>query len=120
MDLLNKVLQKIFSQNPGLKRGINDARMVEAWAPAVGETIAKHSKARQVKNKTMIVDVDHPIWKQELIANKTLALQKLNAKISEMMGEEPGKVWIEDLFLGNLSQARPQPKEQSGWSKRQK
>jgi predicted nucleic acid-binding Zn ribbon protein len=118
MDLLNRVLQKLLAQNAGLKRGLLDARMIEAWAPAVGETIAKHSRARQVRDKTMIVDVDHPIWKQELLANKPLALKKLNDKISEMMGEAPGKVWIEDLFLGNLNPSAGKTKEQSGWSKR--
>ena len=94
MDLLSRVLQKILAQNSGLKRGLSEARIIEAWGPAVGETIAKHSRARQVRDRTMIVDVDHPIWKQELLANKPLALQKLNHKISEMMGEPPGKVWI--------------------------
>lgn len=110
MDLLNKVLQKILSQNASLKRGLNDAKMIEAWEPAVGETIAKHSRARQVRDKVMIIDVDHPVWKQELLANKTLALQKLNHRISEMMGDTTGKIWIEDLYFGNLKQTKVMPK----------
>lgn len=111
MDILNRVLKKILSQNPALKQGITDAKIIEAWAPAVGEAIAKHAHAVQVKNKTLIVEVDHPIWKQELLANKKLALQKLNTKISEIMGEEPAKIWIEDLYLGSLNQTRQKAKQ---------
>ena len=110
MDLLSRVLKKILSQNPALKQGVNDARIIEAWAPAVGETIAKHTQAVQVKNKTLIVEVDHPIWKQELLANKTLALQKLNAKISEIFADNATKIWIEDLYLGSLNRTKQKVK----------
>ena len=110
MDLLSRVLQKILNQNPSLKQGVNDARILEAWAPAVGETIAKHAQAVQVKNKTLIVEVDHPIWKQELLANKNLALQKLNAKISELFEDTTGKIWIDDLYLGSLNRTKQKAK----------
>jgi len=106
MNSLKQVLNKILNSTPGLKQGLKDARMIEAWAPAVGETISKHTQAKQVRNKTMIIDVDHPVWKQELLANKQMALQKLNIKISELMGDETKKiVWIEDLYFGNMSTA---------------
>ncbi len=117
MDLLSRVIKKILSQNPALKQGVNDARIIESWAPAVGETIAKHAQAVQVKNKTLIVEVDHPIWKQELLANKALALQKLNAKISEIFEDTSGKIWIEDLFLGSLNQTKQKAKSAPKWSK---
>jgi predicted nucleic acid-binding Zn ribbon protein len=120
MQVLNKVLQKLLSENKSLKRGVQDARMIEAWAPAVGETIAKHSRARQVREKTMIIDVDHPIWKQELLSNKPLALKKLNDTISEMMGETPGKIWIEDLFLGNISSSSGRTESPPRWPRRTK
>lgn len=110
MDLLSRVIKKILSQNPSLKQGVNDARILEAWAPAVGETIAKHTQAVQVKNKTLIVEVDHPIWKQELHANKKLALQKLNRKISEILEDTGETVWIEDLYLGTLSRTKQKAK----------
>jgi predicted nucleic acid-binding Zn ribbon protein len=110
MDLLSRVIKKILNQNASLKQGVNDARIIEAWAPAVGETIAKHTQAVQVKNKTLIVEVDHPIWKQELLANKTLALQKLNRKISEVFEDTTDKIWIEDLYLGSFSRTKQKTK----------
>ena len=110
MDLLSRVINSILKKNPALNQGVNDARIIESWAPAVGETIAKHAQAVQVKNKTLIVEVDHPIWKQELLANKALALQKLNAKISEIFEDKTGKIWIEDLYLGSLSRTKQKVK----------
>ncbi len=110
MDLLNRVIKKILNQSPALKQGVDDARIIEAWAPAVGEAIAKHARAVQVKNKTLIVEVDHPIWKQELLANKALALQKLNAKLSEIFEDPTMKIRIEDLYLGNLNRTKEKAK----------
>jgi len=115
MNLLSQVIKRILNQNQALKQGVTDAHILEAWAPAVGEAIAKHTQASQVKNKTLIVNVDHPIWKQELLSNKTLVLQKLNAKISEILmpdGTANGnpKIWIEDLYLGSLNQSKQKPK----------
>ena len=106
MNLLSQVIKRILNQNQALKQGVTDAHILEAWAPAVGEAIAKHTEASSVKNKTLIVNVDHPIWKQELLSNKTLVLQKLNAKISEVLGTDAAKIWIEDLYLGSLNQTR--------------
>ena len=117
MDLLSRVIKKILSQNPALKQGVNDAHILETWPIAVGETIAKHTQAIQVKNKTLIVEVDHPIWKQELLANKSLALQKLNAKISEVLGGDSGKIWIDDLFLNSLNRTKQKAKLPSPGSK---
>jgi len=118
MNLLSQVIKKILNQNQALKQGVQDAQILEAWAPAVGELIAKHAVAAQVKNKTLIVNVDHPIWKQELHSNKAMVLQKLNAKISELLtGEKTSEtsnstnsIWINDLYLGSLNQSKTKSK----------
>ena len=110
MDLLSRVIKSILSKNPSLNQGVNDAKIIEAWAPAVGETLAKHARAVQVRGKTLIVEVDHPIWKQELLANKALALQKLNVKISEIFEDKTKKIWIDDLYLGSLNQTKQKAK----------
>lgn len=109
MDLLGRVLQKILNQNKALHTGVTDARILELWPIAVGDAIAKHSRAVMMRHKTMIIEVDHPIWKQELLANKSIALSKLNDKIAEVLGEEKGKIWVNDLYLGNLKSAATKP-----------
>ena len=102
MDLLEGVLKKILAKNQTLKQGLQDARLLEAWPVAVGDQLAKHSRAVQVKGRTLFIEVDHPIWKQELHSNKHLALMKLNTTLDEWMGKKSSAAdgrWIEDLFL---------------------
>jgi predicted nucleic acid-binding Zn ribbon protein len=101
MDLINRVIQQILGSNQALKSGVQEARILDLWAPSVGEQISKHAKAVQLKDSTLFVVVDHPIWKQELLANKKLALSKFNQKITEELGAPPSTrdEWIQDLFL---------------------
>ena len=101
MNLLNRVLQQILGSNPALKQGVTEARILELWSSSVGPQIAKHAKAVQVRDATLFLSVDHPIWKQELHSNKRLALSRLNEKLIAELGQpvEPKEVWIEDLFL---------------------
>ncbi len=108
MDLLKGVLQKILGASPDLKRGINEARILDLWPKAVGPQIAKHAIAVQVKGSILMVSVEHPVWKQELHANKRLALTKLNTALTEELGKpSKGENWIEDLFILNPTKALP-------------
>ena len=109
MDPLSRVLLKILNSNPDLKKGVHEARILELWAPAIGEQIAKHAKAVQVKGKILFLSVDHPIWKQELHSNKRLALQKFNTKLAEELGKPDGReTWIEEIFfLGSTNETLP-------------
>ena len=101
MDAISRVIKKILGSNPVLKQGIDDAKILETWPLAVGELLAKHTRAFQVKGKTLLVEVDHPIWKQELHSNKQLALKRLNEKLIQVLELNPEKneARIEDLFL---------------------
>ena len=110
MDLLERVLKKILNSNPALNQGVQDAKIIETWPLSVGEALAKHARAVQVKGTTLLIEVDHPIWKQELHANKQLALQRLNEKLAEISIHP-----IEDLFLLSKSPARTksEPPEKS-------
>jgi hypothetical protein len=104
MDLLETLLKKIMSANPSLRQGVQDAKILETWELAVGPQLAKHARAVSMKNKTMLVEVVHPVWKQELHSNKQLALRRLNDKLNEVFATptpagETGKIWVEDLFF---------------------
>ena len=103
MDLLGRVLKTIISRNKVLKQGVQDAIIMETWPLAVGPQLAKHTRAFQVKGRTLMIEVDHPIWKQELHANKLLALKKLNEKLTEQFGAGTTEAWVDDLFLVNAN-----------------
>ena len=104
MDALNGVIKRILKSNPKLKLGLDEARILELWAPAVGPQIAKYSRAVQLRDKTLMISVEHPIWKQELLANKRLVLQKFNSTLNLELGEQKDQTpWVEELFIVNPS-----------------
>lgn len=102
MENLPRILLRLISQVPALKAGVQEAQILELWPKAVGPALAKHTKAFSIKNQTLMVEVDHPIWKQELHANKSLALQQMNARIQ---AEIPEAKLIQEIFL-----VSPQPR----------
>ena len=109
MDLVDRIIKKILGKNPVLNQGLQDARIMETWPLAVGEALAKHARAVQVKGTTLLIEVDHPIWKQELHSNKQLALKRLNEKLREILQTE--KTYVEDLFLLSKSPTRTKPEQ---------
>jgi hypothetical protein len=113
MDSLSQVLKRILSSNPDLGKGLEEARVLELWPEAIGESIAKHSKAVQIKGTTLFISVEKPVWRQELHSNKTLVLQKLNRHLRARLGPpRSGQEWVTDIFfLGNQSSTS------ANWSK---
>ena len=106
MDVLNRVLQKILKANPDLKKGLDEARVLEFWPKAVGPQIAKQARAIQLKGKTIMIAVDHAVWKQELLANKRMVIDKLNATLDQELGALKDQAMrVEDFFIVNPSKA---------------
>ncbi|MBU6154481.1 MAG: DUF721 domain-containing protein [Bdellovibrionales bacterium] len=113
MDSLSQVLKKILSANPGLSQGVEEARILELWPEAIGESISKHAKAVQIKGTILFISVEKPVWRQELHSNKSLVLQKLNQNLRTRLGPpRSGSEWISEIFfLGS------QHSTSSSWSK---
>jgi predicted nucleic acid-binding Zn ribbon protein len=105
MDALNRIIRKILNANPDLRKGLDEARVLELWAKAVGPQIAGRSKAIQLKNKTLMISVDHPVWKQELLANKRLVLEKLNKTLIEELGDARDGTYVQEIFIVNPTKA---------------
>lgn len=116
MDALSKILRKLMGTHPTLQGGLHEARILELWPQAVGASISKHTRAKSLRGKSLVVEVDHPIWKKELHAHQRLALKKLNELIAtfpELLDPETKTPWvIQELFLVNASNesVSPQPR----------
>jgi hypothetical protein len=67
----------------------------------VGTQIANRAKALSIKGKTLMIAVDHPVWKQELVANKSLVLEKLNRILDEEFGAKDSGPRIQEIFIVN-------------------
>ncbi len=54
------------------------------WKDCVGEKLSSHSKIIDVVNKTLIVEVDHPGWGQQLLFRKKEILRNFCSKVKEI------------------------------------
>jgi predicted nucleic acid-binding Zn ribbon protein len=61
----------------------------------VGPIIAKNTRAVKIKGKTLIIEVSHGVWKQELSLRKRELIERVNLEIEK---SKHGKK-IEDLFF---------------------
>ncbi|MCD5383697.1 DUF721 domain-containing protein [candidate division WOR-3 bacterium] len=75
-DVLPKVLSSL-----GIKEGVERRKAILVWDKVVGREIRTHTKPRYVRGKKIWVDVDDPIWIQQLSFLKPKILKKLNREI---------------------------------------
>ena len=71
------------------------------WDKIVGEQIAKRARPLRIRDKILEVQVDHPVWMQQLQMLKPQILRKLHAELPNCD--------IEDIYL---RRGTPQPAQQ--------
>lgn len=82
------------------------------WDKVVGQQIARRARPLRIREKTLEVSVDHPVWMQQLQMLKPQILRKLHEQL-------PG-CDIEDIFLRRgtpQSQAPPKEELKTEWQK---
>lgn len=95
MEFFGSILNRLLKMNPSLAEGLEEARILGLWAEVVGPAIAKRSRATELRGKKIVVEVDHPVWKQQLLTNKNVVLKKYEDVL--------GRPLITDLILKNSS-----------------
>jgi len=80
-EILDDVLAEL-----GLKERLAERELLLAWPRVVGARIARCSRAVDIQDSVLILQADHPVWRQEL----TLLVPSIIARYNEMFG--PGSV----------------------------
>jgi predicted nucleic acid-binding Zn ribbon protein len=76
----------------GLEQRLQESQVFFHWPDIVGKDIARHAQPMSLKNRLLIVAVDHPGWLQELSRyHKPLLLQKVRERI--------GKTAVKDIVF---------------------
>ncbi len=88
---LSEILEKARGRHPAWSKRMDEAEAVARWEAAVGETIAKHARAKTIQDSVLWVEVDHAIWRAELQFRKVQILEILNQ----------GKSALTDIFFIN-------------------
>jgi predicted nucleic acid-binding Zn ribbon protein len=77
-----KVLEEVV-RDLGLAKKLSEQRAVVDWPRVVGHKVAVHSRAIRVDGGRLFVEVDSPVWAQELSLMKRTILRELNARIGK-------------------------------------
>lgn len=77
---LGKVLECVL-RDLGLSKKLSEQRAVTEWPAVVGERVAEHARAVRVDGGRLFVEVDSPVWAQELSLMKPKILAQVNALI---------------------------------------
>ncbi len=85
-DVLGELLQQY-----GLGDRVKEFDAVNCWPEVVGERIAGHSKAKDVRDGRLIVEVSSSGWRNELFYLKAEIVGQINARL--------GKKIIHDILF---------------------
>ncbi|MBN2281322.1 MAG: DUF721 domain-containing protein [Candidatus Marinimicrobia bacterium] len=74
---INNIFEKLIKRY-GIESEVRQHEALFIWEKVVGESIARHSKAKKISYGKLIVHVDSPVWRNELIFQKSEILNKIN------------------------------------------
>ena len=104
------LLKKVLGER-GMDDRLNRYQAWLIWDQVVGKQIAERARPLRFRQGTLEVQVDHPVWMQQLQMMKTQILQKLNQQLPNAN--------ITDLFLrkaptpySNKNRRQPEPPAQ--------
>jgi predicted nucleic acid-binding Zn ribbon protein len=87
---VGEVLEELLQQF-GLTDRLKEFDAVNCWAEVAGEQIASHTKAKDVRDGALIVEVSSSAWRNQLFYLKAELIEQINKKI--------GKKVIHDIML---------------------
>jgi len=94
---IGKILADVV-RDLGLSKKLSEQRAVVEWSDIVGRRVAEHARAVRVDNGKLFVEVDSPVWSQELTLMKRDILRQINDRL--------GRKAIDDIHYV-LGGARP-------------
>jgi len=109
-------LLKTVLGDQGLKEQLSRYQAWLVWDQLVGEQIAQRARPLRLRQNVLEVQVDHPVWMQQL--------QMLKPKILEKINQQIPNAGITDIYLRksntplrtNSPQAKP-PEQSQQWKK---
>ena len=77
---IGKILADVIG-DLGLSKKLSEQRAVVEWGDIVGRRVAEHARALRVDSGRLFVEVDSPVWSQELTLMKREILRQINDRI---------------------------------------
>ena len=86
-----KDLMQSFIKENNLSKGMQKIKVEETWTKMMGPGVASHTTSVKLQNKTLIIQLNSSVLREELSYGKE--------KILKMMNEEIGEEVISKLML---------------------
>ena len=86
-----KDLMQSFIKENNLSKGMQKIKVEETWTKMMGPGVASHTSSVKLQNKTLIIQLNSSVLREELSYGKD--------KIIKMMNEEIGEEIISKLML---------------------
>lgn len=86
-----KDLMQFFIKENNLSKGMQKIKIEETWNKMMGPGVATHTTSVKLQNKTLVVNLNSSVLREELSYGKD--------KIVKMMNEEIGDVLISKVML---------------------
>lgn len=77
-DILARKLKSL-----GVAKKLKEVSVADVWTDIVGETVAAHTQVIRCENGKLLVKVDNPVWRHELIYQKPNFLRLINGRLGE-------------------------------------
>ena len=77
MKHINTALKSLIEKT-GLKKQLEQQRVLEMWGQTVGDAIAKNTEAVSVNQGTLVIKAKSAAWRQELQLQKKEILENVN------------------------------------------
>tara|TARA_R110000822_G_scaffold78429_2_gene187889 strand:- start:538 stop:867 length:330 start_codon:yes stop_codon:yes gene_type:complete len=84
-------LMQLFIKENNLTKGMQKIKIEETWIKMMGQGVATHTTSVKLQNKTLIIQLNSSVLREELSYGKE--------KIIKMMNEEIGEDVISKLML---------------------
>ena len=98
---IGSLLKQLYNQ-PGIGEQLSRHQAWLIWDQLVGEQIAARARPLRLRKGTLEVQVDHPVWMQQLQMLKPKILEKINQRIPSAE--------ISDIYL-RLAKGSPPPQQ---------
>lgn len=79
-EILNRLFNDITHENFQ-----NATNFLNSWKSIVGEKIGDHSRVIDIDKGSLILEVDHPGWSQQILFQKSSILKQINTKFPQFL-----------------------------------
>ncbi|MBO1363524.1 DUF721 domain-containing protein [Prevotella sp. A2931] len=81
---ISELLQQVL-RHEGLETPLLQKRLIDSWEIVVGQTVARYTAEKFIKNQTLYVKITNPALRQDLSMMRAQLVLRLNQQVSSQI-----------------------------------